>query len=108
MNTIQTVLEHNNKESESIWNRDVSYHETISDLNELCPSQTFVYDVIKSHSWKGGITDQDISLITGMSLHSVNARRNELCKMNLIVDNGRIQYMDDRGRCRFRTLWVRQ
>ena len=91
---------------ESTKNRDISYKETIDDVEELGRLQQVVYDTIRSHSEKGGITDQDIATITGISLSSVNARRNELYKRGLVLDNGNIQYYDDRGHCRYRTLWV--
>ena len=91
---------------ESTKNRDISYKETMNDIEELGRVQQVVYDIIRSHSKKGGITDQDIATITGIPLSSVNARRNELIKYGLVRDNGNIQYYDDRGHCRYRTLWV--
>jgi len=96
-------------EEQSIISRNISYHETMNDQKTLCQSRQIVYDAILSHTCKGGITDQDIANITGMPLSSVNARRNEINKVlerNQIVDNGSIQYFDDRGRSRMRTLWV--
>ena len=93
--------------SESRINRDISYIQTISDTVELSKSQNIVYNVIKSHTSKQGITDQGIADITKMPLSSVNARRNELYKKGLVVDKGSISYIDDNGHTRHRTLWIK-
>ena len=107
MNTIQSSLMP--FETQSITCRNISYRETMQDQETLSDSRQIVYDTIRSHTPKGGITDQDIAGITGLPLSSVNARRNEIndiLTLNRIVENGKIQYYDDRGRSRFRTLWV--
>jgi len=104
MNTIQNVLFVDN---ESRINRDISYMQTQDETIELCNSQNVIYNIIKSHSGKGGITDQDIAQIGEISLSSVNARRNELVKKGLVCSNGSVPYYDDYGRQRYRTLWVK-
>ena len=102
MSTIQTPLQ---VQSESRLNRDFSYHQLQQDTAELSRLQQVVYDTIKTHTDKGGITDQDIELITGIRLSSVNGRRNELMKKGLIYDDGSDMFYDDRGICHRRTLW---
>jgi len=93
--------------NESRINRDISYIQTQSDTVELGRSRNIVYNIIRSHSKKGGMTDQGIAQIAEMPLSSVNARRNELVKMGLVCSNGSIDYYDDYGRHRYRTLWVK-
>jgi len=107
MNTIQKPLLP--FEEQSIISRNISYRETMQDTETLSESRQIVYDTIQSHTPRGGITDQDIADITGIPLSSVNARRNEINQLitgKQITDNGKIQYYDDRGRTRMRTLWV--
>lgn len=108
MKTIQGSLIPFN-EKQSITCRNISYIETQQDKDALSESRQIIYDTILSHTSKGGITDQDIAKITGIPLSSVNARRNEINQLiegKMITDNGKIQYHDDRGRSRMRTLWV--
>lgn len=100
MNTYQICLDDN------IINRNISYMQIQEDAVELCNSQNIVLNIIRSHSKKGGITDQEIASIAEMSLSSVNARRNELMRMGLISSNGSINYCDDYGKTRYRTLWI--
>ena len=102
MNTIQTPLQ---TQSESRFNRDFSYHQLKEDTIELSRLQQIVYDTIRTHTGNGGITDQDIASITGISLSSVNGRRNELMKRGMVVDDGSDMFYDDRGICHRRTLW---
>ena len=58
-----------------------------------------VYNIIKSHP--EGITDMEISIITGFSRTSVNGRRNELPD---VVPVGVAKIVDEWGD-RFNTLW---
>ena len=103
MSTYQTNLMMN----ESSINRDISYIQTMEETINLTHCQNIVYNIIRSHSKKGGMTDQGIAQIADMPLSSVNARRNELVKMGLVCSNGSIDYYDDYGRQRYRTLWIK-
>ena len=62
--------------------------------------RNLVFQIIKGHP--EGITDKEISLFTGISRSSVNARRNEISNVG-VVGLATVFFHD--GRCRLNTLW---
>lgn len=91
----------------SEWNRNVTYNEMQQDEIQLTKDQNTVLSCIESHTNYGGITDHEISTITGMCLSGVNGRRNELVKKGLVRSQGSDTYYNDRGHKKNRTLWVK-
>ena len=84
------------KKSTSELVRDVSY---LNNQNIFLNQREFVKKMLLAHP--EGITDQEIAELTGFSLSSVNARRNEC---NAIVV-GIANYEDENGNNHLRCMW---
>ena len=79
--------------------RDSSHKDTQGEKQSLI-QRNLVYQIIRGHP--EGITDTEISLFTGISRSSVNARRNEIKNIGVI---GLATIFFEDGRCRLNTLW---
>jgi transcription initiation factor IIE alpha subunit len=65
--------------------------------------QQIVYTMLLQHP--EGLTDHEIAELTGLSLSSVNGRRNELMHQKLVRSVGIATYNDNNSTLRLRTLW---
>lgn len=84
--------------SESV--RNASYHNIKPRIGH---EQQMVYTILLQHP--EGLTDHEIASLTGLSLSSVNGRRNELMHQRLVKLAGIATYDDENGTLRLRTLW---
>lgn len=78
--------------------RDASY---IVNQDVFISKRDIVYSEIMKHP--EGITDQEISIFTGISLSCVNGRRNEIVPKPIPV--ALCVYNDDDGNSHMRTMW---
>jgi len=79
--------------------RNISYEKTKNNPN-IDIQLNKVNEVLKDHP--EGVTDIEISVITGISRSSVNARRNELKNVDVV---GIAVYTDENGDSRLNSLW---
>lgn len=78
--------------------RDASY---IVNQDVFVIKRDIIHNLILDHP--EGITDQEISIITGISLSCVNGRRNEIIPKPVPVSL--CIYSDDDGNSHMRTMW---
>lgn len=83
----------------NIISRNSSYNDTMKESKSLV-QRNLVYQILCGHP--EGITDMEISLFTGISRSSVNARRNEIENVKVV---GLATVFFDDGSCRLNTLW---
>ena len=79
--------------------KSISYHQIINKPHTIGQRET-VRQTIMDHP--EGITDREISIVTGISRSSINARRNELGDVGPI---GLACYTDELGDLHLNTLW---
>ena len=86
-------------------NLDMDIPKLVRNANYQMQKETFkskreqVYSVLLQHP--EGLTDHEISQLTGLSLSCVNARRNELYKKDMVCPVGVMRFKTNRPR----TLW---
>lgn len=80
--------------------RNASYHMVKPRIGH---EQQIVYTLLLQHPT--GLTDHEIASLSGLSLSSVNGRRNELMQQQLVHPVGIATYDDNNGTLRLRTLW---
>jgi len=81
--------------------RNVNYH--MIDAAVISNCQRLVFEEILKYP--EGVNDKDIAKNTGLSLSSVNGRRNELVQLGLVVAVGIGLYPDYKGEPRPNLMW---
>jgi len=105
---MQTELfDHNSDISKNI--RNENYIQTVNDKEYLSHMQNIVYEVISCSGV--GICDKAIQKVIHeqfeffLPISSINARRNELVDMGMVMSVGFIEYPDHNDVLRKNTLW---